>query len=319
MGRSGATSWYARSVLAPAGVVELVHEQSGLEVTGCELVRSLVNDVYALDTTSGGYAFKLYRQVGAPRARSRLEVGWEQQLASELIRAGLAVPAPVTLSGGALVGELLAPEGPRPYALTHWVAGTKPVPPWTDELYRTFGALTGQFHDLAVGLAGGEARTPVDPVEELAATAAEVAGVLGDPDDRELVRARAGWAGQQLDRLTRSGMTSGVRHGDVTLDNVLLTPAGLALHDLDRSGPGWLAADLTGVRQTDHWPAFLAGYRRVRPVTAADVEALPALQVVALVDNLRFHLVDKPQVFGTESRAEGWVERELASLRALRP
>jgi Ser/Thr protein kinase RdoA (MazF antagonist) len=43
-------------------------------------------------------------------------------------------------------GELEAPEGSRPFALTEYAEGTKPQPPASDELYRDFGRLIGRFH-----------------------------------------------------------------------------------------------------------------------------------------------------------------------------
>jgi Ser/Thr protein kinase RdoA (MazF antagonist) len=303
-------------VLAPDAVAALVSEHYGLEVRGCELLRSLVNDVYLVGTSTGRYAFKLYRQEHAPRSRSAAEVGWEQELADALLVAGLSVPPPIQLGDGTAVGRQAAPEGPRPFALTRWVEGNKPVPPFTDELYRAFGALTARFHTAASDLDRAHRRAAPDSVEDLLPTAAEVADHLG-PADGALVREQAERAAADLSRLTGPGMTSGVQHGDVTLDNVLVVTGGLVLHDFDRAGAGWLAADLTGVRGTEQWPAFLDGYHQHRRLTAADLEAIAALQVVGLIANLRFHLVDKAASFGTETRGDGWVQRELGSLREL--
>jgi hypothetical protein len=36
---------------------------------------------------------------------------------------------------------------------------------------------------------------------------------------------------------------------------------------------------------------------------------------VGLIENLRFHLVTKPQWRGTQSLAEGWLDEVLADLR----
>jgi Ser/Thr protein kinase RdoA (MazF antagonist) len=305
-------------VLAADAVRELVADAFGIASTGCHLVRSLVNDVYAVDTPDGRYAFKLYRTSEDPRARSLEEVAWEQELAVELLGGGLTVPAPVPLTNGDLVGRLDAPEGARPYALTTWVAGSKPQPPNSDDLYRAFGTLTARFHEVAGRMVSRHARSPLEPVDGIGAVAQEVAEQLDGPD-RELVLTCAGEAVQRLGQMVDAGMTWGVRHGDVTLDNLHVTDAGLALHDFDRSGPGWLIADLTGVQATPHWEAFLSGYQKRRSVTEPDLAALPALQAAGLIANLQFHLVDKPRIFGSESRGEGWVERELASLRDLKP
>jgi Ser/Thr protein kinase RdoA (MazF antagonist) len=310
------SSPYARSVLAAEAVRGLVADAFGIEATGCHLVRSLVNEVYAVETAGGRYAFKLYRTWDDPRARSLAEVVWEQELAVALLDGGLTVPAPVPLTNGDLAGRLDAPEGPRPYALTTWVAGTKPQPPYSDDLYRSFGALTARFHEVAGGYVSRHDRSPLEPVDSIGPVAQEVAEQL-EGDDRQLVLTRAGEAVQRLERLVETGMTWGVRHGDVTLDNLHTIGAGLALHDFDRSGPGWLVADLTGVQSTPHWDAFLNGYQQLRALTEPDLAALPALQAAGLIANLQFHLIDKPRIFGSESRGEGWVERELVSLRGL--
>lgn len=295
--------------------MELVGGHYGLEVTGCELFRSLVNDVYEIDAGADRFAFKLYQQSSAERARSADEVAWEQELVRELRRTGFGAPRPVALLNGDSVGQLSAPEGPRPFALTEWVEGGKPSPPWSGDLYRDFGSLIARFHSAAEWFTSERNRRPIDPPAALNQAVEEVVLRLPRVEDQRLVAARAGLATRQLGSLAEADMTWGVRHGDVTLDNVHRVGGDLVLHDFDRSGPGWLAADLTGVRATVHWPAFLDGYLGLRSLSSADLAALPWLRIADLISNLRFHLVDKSLIRGVESRSEGWVERELASLR----
>jgi hypothetical protein len=69
------------------------------------------------------------------------------------------------------------------------------------------------------------------------------------------------------------------------------------------------------VHATGHWHAFAAGYAAERPLP--DPEVIPWLEVCALIGNLRFHLVEKPQYRGLESVSEGWADRELARLGEL--
>jgi len=80
-------------------------------------------------------------------------------------------------------------------------------------------------------------------------------------------------------------------------------------------GPGWLAADLTGVQATEHWQAFAAGYTAEHPLP--DLSVIPWLEVCQLIGNLCFHLVEKPQYRGLESLAEGWADRALARVGEL--
>jgi Ser/Thr protein kinase RdoA (MazF antagonist) len=107
----------------------------------------------------------------------------------------------------------------------------------------------------------------------------------------------------------------GICHGDVSLDNLLVAGNGLALYDFDLAGVGYLASDFTGVASTPYWHAFKAGYTTHRPIPAEDEAAIPYLGVAGRISNLHFHLVDKPLIRGTESRTEGWADRELTGLR----
>jgi Ser/Thr protein kinase RdoA (MazF antagonist) len=185
------SSWL-RSLPTAEAVGALAGARYGLKLRSCVLLRSLVNEVYRIDTDDRRYAFKLYRHGGW----STDEVAWEQDLVAHVIAGGVACAAPVPMLDGRLCGELEAPE------------------------------------DRVIALAD---------------------------------RARQELSAREL--------SLGIRHGDVTLDNVHRTGAGLVLHDFDLAGPGWLAADLTGVHAAQHWHAFAAGY--------SAVHALPDLSIVS--------------------------------------
>lgn len=134
------------------------------------------------------------------------------------------------------------------------------------------------------------------------------------PDRRRLVTATAAAARAELDRLAGQGLRWGVRHGDPSLDNLHLDADGLHWYDLDLAGPGWQVEDLTGAMSTAFAGPFLAGYTAVRTLPAVETEALGWLGLLATIDNLKFHLVDKPGVLGTASLAEGWVDRGFEQL-----
>jgi Ser/Thr protein kinase RdoA (MazF antagonist) len=282
-------------------------ERYGLTVRSCVLLRSLNNEVYRVVAGDRRYAFKLYRHGG----RSAGEVAWEQDLVAYVIGRGIPCAAPVPLLDGSLCGEMDAPEGPRPFALSRWVEGTKPQPPAGDELFRDFGRLTGRFHVAGAGFRSGYPRR-----------AASLSGMLDEPLraitphlDGDHAGRVAALAARAREQLSARELARGIRHGDVTLDNIHRTGRGLVLHDFDRAGPGWLAADLTGVHATGHWQAFADGYAAERPLP--DPEVIPWLEVCALIGNLRFHLIEKPRYRGLESVSEGWADRELARLGEL--
>lgn len=280
----------ARSLLSPEALAAMVGRAYRLgPVRSCTLLRSLVNDVYALATDDGRYVLKVYghgwRMAG--------EVTWEVELLARLLDKGLAAPAALPRADGDTVGLLAALEGPRAAVLFAWAEGERPAAP-SAELYGAFGAA------LAVLLPRLAAR----------------------PDDRAFVADLAARAGQRIAALAGRGLDWGVCHGDVTLDNLHVAPDGrLTRYDFDSAAPGWRAADPYGVMtwlvrgRPEFWAAFLAGYRSVRPLGEADLVALPWFVPVQALDNLRWHLSDVLALRGVASLDDGELDAELAALR----
>ncbi|MEV8374252.1 phosphotransferase [Kribbella sp. NPDC056861] len=287
-----------RSLPDPQALRARLSETYALDFTGCTLLRSLVNDVYELTTPADRYVLKLYRAGG----RSAAEIRWETGLSRHLTQAGVPAPVPVALADGTDVGLLDAPEGDRPFVLLEHLTGTKPQPPFDDELYRAFGELMACFHTATDDLQTSR-KQPGPDWENLQVPAEEnLLRALGDAVRNHLT--------QYSDALSK-----GVCHGDVSLDNLLAGPDGLSIHDFDLAGTGYRAADFTGVASTPYWPSFRAGYEALRPIPAADLAAIPYLAVAGSLTNLHFHLVDKPLIRGTESIHEGWAQAELDGLR----
>jgi Ser/Thr protein kinase RdoA (MazF antagonist) len=285
-----------RSIVDPVALAALAAREYGLDVTGCVLLRSLVNDVYRLETPAGPRVLKLYRA-------GHGSAGWEVALAA-YVGAGVAQGVP--LKDGRAAGLLPAAEGPRAFTLWEWVPGGKPPKPRTDELYHRFGVATAEFHEASTGFEGPPAvdvRTLVD----------DVLARVPDPADRSLIARLAAEAGR---RVAGDDLERGICHGDVTLDNIHVAGDRIIFFDLDRAALGHRAADLSPVASTPQSPAFLAGYRTVRGFPAAAQAALPWLNILLRIDYLHFHLYAKPAMRGTESLTEGWVDENLTALRA---
>jgi Ser/Thr protein kinase RdoA (MazF antagonist) len=292
-----------RSLLAPDDIAALVTDVYRVPATGAVLLRSLKNDVYRVDTARGPLVLKLYAT-----DRPLAGVVWEVRLAAHL---GERVPQGVPLPDGQPAGALDAPEGARAYALWEWAPGSPPPAPATDRLAGRFGRAVASFHS-AADAGAPPAPRGTDLGELLGPTLHRVRAAVA-PADRELLDL---FGAALPERLGAADLDRGICHGDVSLDNVHLDGDRLVLYDLDLAGVGWRAADLTGVASTPSWPAFLAGYREVRPFGGADLAALPWFRVLGLIANLHFHLVEKPMLRGIDSIREGWADRELASLRA---
>lgn len=304
---------WLRSLPESGEVTDLVRSAYAVNVTGCSLARSLVNDVYLVTTPDERFALKVYQHGG----RSVEEAAWEHDLAHS-IAARVDVARPIALADGRPVGEVTYPEGPRAFAMSAWVEGRKPQPPFTDELYHDFGGSIALFHSAADGFSSLQRRPHFDVESDLDEPLGEVLDQLADkPADRDLIGELGAYTRDHLVGFGEQGVDWGVCHGDVSLDNIHLTDRGVVLHDFDRAREGWRGGDLTGVSATPHWDAFVAGYRERREIRPVDLESVPWLRVTDLIANLRFHLVLKPATHGTESLTEGWVDRELNSLRDL--
>ncbi|TCC37231.1 phosphotransferase enzyme family protein [Kribbella sindirgiensis] len=295
-----------RSLPDPEALAAELGRRYGLGFTSCVLLRSLVNDVYEVATDDARYILKLYRYGG----RGPDEIRWETGLSEHLRAAGVLAPPVLPLPSGDTVGVLETPEGPRPFTLLGYVEGSKPRPPFTDALYADFGRQLAAFHDAADNYTSPYYRPPADLVHRLERPLEEILAV--DDAEENLLRSLAGAVRNNLAQYSKAGTC----HGDVTLDNVLLTNQGLLLLDFDLAAVGPPAADFGGVATTPHWNAFKSAYAAHRPITSEDEAAIPYLQVAGSIFNLYFHLVDKPRWRGGESRDEGWAAAELDGLRA---
>jgi len=297
------TRRWLRSLPTVETVLQLVRENYPIEPLDAVLVRPFVNDVYRVTSREGSYALKIY---GAGRFTAD-EIRWEQQLVRHLVDQSLAVAQTVDLRNGDCVGMLTAPEGVRPYALTDWLPGKKPQPPWTNDLYRRVGTNLARLHQ---ALDSFRSDLPRRPIRSGTEPEQLITALADDPPRQQFVLEAATAARTELERLAPSGLRWAIRHGDYSLDNVHVDDAGeLSVYDFDLAGPGWQVEDLAGALTTDFADTFLAAYTAVRPLSTADLEALPWLGIVAAIDNLHFHLVRKPRTHGTASLAEGWVDR----------
>jgi Ser/Thr protein kinase RdoA (MazF antagonist) len=171
----------------------------GLDVTGCRLLRSFVNDVYAIVTPGRRYLLKVYRH----GYWSPDEVAWELDLTRHLLCSGVPVPNVVPLADGRLAGVIDAPEGQRPYALTAFVeSGAKARKPFAAGLYREFGAVIAAFHTAGDSFITTYPRRPFDLtatlIEPLGRVLAELAA---QPEDRAVIQALGDEAQRRLEAL----------------------------------------------------------------------------------------------------------------------
>src|SRR6185312_14874120 len=149
----------AYSILAPDALLAEVNRNYGIEpLVDCALLRSYVNDVYILHGAETAYVLKVYRAGW----RSWSEIAFELDVLTHLTAKGVAVAPPLPRRDSQLIGTLSAPEGTRYIVLFPYAAGVKPTPPFTPQLYYSFGSATARMYNALDDFTSPHARIPLD-------------------------------------------------------------------------------------------------------------------------------------------------------------
>lgn len=275
------------SVISPNAIQQFVEQNYDCgNVTGCSLLRAYVNDVYALQTSSRSgrnrLVFKVYRRDW----RNEADVEWDVAVQEHLSQAGLPTSEPMSLRDGSAVARLIAPEGVRAGVLFAELAGAKPTPPFTDELYFHHGVSLAKLHT-------GLDSYPISPnartYDEEFLTHRSLAIVEETLGASSTGVSRLRDVAKQLhERLIDLDEPAdwGICHGDPTMDNIhVLLDGRHAFFDFDLAGYCWRALDLSGIfhwagwdpAARSFWTAFLEGYRSTRTFSESDVALLPVM------------------------------------------
>jgi Ser/Thr protein kinase RdoA (MazF antagonist) len=269
------------------------------------LLAHLFNTTFRVDTATGQrYVLRIHR-AGAPTVESvGSELAWLAALRRD---TPLEVPAPVPTRGGALLTVASTPGVPDPHicVLFRWLPGHLLRHGLTPRHMERVGVLMAQLQNHAAhwdrppGFTRGRVDWPVamgrtlpDPYGPEVVTYIEtlVAGTLSAAEAAPVtealarVRAAAQALGQGPDAF-------GLIHADLHYGNLLFARDTVRAIDFDDCGFGFRLFDfgvmLSAVLDWPDYPALraalLAGYRRVRPLSAeheAHLDAFIALRVV---------------------------------------
>ena len=245
-----------------------------------------INSNYAIETERGPWFVRVNE------GKAEADVAWEAQLVAALAAGGVVTPPPVV----ARDGRPYAPLG----ATGKWVS----VFPWragghlgpaeiTAEIAGEFGAALASLHRTGLDLPVGWRRSSIYDHAHLVARHAGFAA-SGDPAlARAIEVLREELAAASAASPVRDRAAHGMIHGDLFRDNVLWHAGRLvAILDFEQASGGSFAYDLavclndwcwqpageapntSGAVRIDLAAALIAGYQRVRPLTAADREAL---------------------------------------------
>ena len=232
-----------------------------------------INSNYELVTTRGRFFLRINE------GKREADVAWEAALVTALAAAGVATPPPLVARATNLPYA--------PFSDGKWVS----VFPWRDGHHvsavtaahaRAFGGALAELHVAGLALPFSWRRPSIYDHDHIVARFESFAQTR----DRELAHAIA-ILGEEL-AIARDAMpiraraTQGIIHGDLFRDNVLWQAERIAaILDFEQASGGSLAYDLAVCINDWCYPALdlarslVAGYEHVRPLPAADREALP--------------------------------------------
>lgn len=272
------------------GEPELADIAGGFELGAVRGMRAIaagtINSNFAVETERGAWFVRVNE------GKSLADVAWEAQLVAALAAGGVVTPPPV-----------LARDG-RPYAPLGATGKWVSVFPWRGGRHLDpaeitaggageFGAALASLHRTGLTLPADWRRRSIYDHDHLVARYARFAA-SGDPElSRAIEILREELAAASAATSVRDRATHGIIHGDLFRDNVLWEAGRLvAILDFEQASGGSLAYDLAvclndwcwrpsgqspgpaGAVRIDLAAELLAGYQSVRPLTAADREAL---------------------------------------------
>ncbi|MEO0485456.1 MAG: phosphotransferase [Pseudomonadota bacterium] len=242
-----------------------------------KLIAERENVVYEATIDGQRLALRLHRAGYQSRAAIESELTWTARLAE----VGFPCARPTPMPTGAL---LLPLDDGRHASAVSWIDGRE-IGDSLDDPNLPDTALSALFHAIGALLAALHSATDAVETSDLTRPAWDAEALLGpDPlwgrfwenpsltaDEADLLKRTKSAAYETL--LAMESPDAGLIHADALQENILETPAGLALIDFDDAGFGYRAYDL-GVAMVQHYDdpqrammeeALLAGYATLRP------------------------------------------------------
>ncbi len=270
-------------VFTQLGGAELAEVATAFELGAVQshhtIAAGTINSNFSVETVRGRWFVRVNE------GKAEADVAWEARLVAALAGGGVVTPPPMLAQDGRPYAPLASERGKWvsvfPWRSGHHLAPTEVTLERADQL----GAQLAQLHLVGLELPMGWRRGSIYDHDHLVARFARFQSNC----DPALAHAIA-VVGEELATASeaasiRRRATQGIIHGDLFRDNVLWDAGQVtAILDFEQASAGSLAYDLaicindwcwTGAPELSLVRALLAGYQRVRPLTAYDREALP--------------------------------------------
>jgi Ser/Thr protein kinase RdoA (MazF antagonist) len=289
------------STLSPTALAFLIVERYSISDPRCELILRGVGDTYLVESATDRYILRAYRS----SHRSLPQIRAEMEMLLALRRADVPAAYPIADLAGNEILTVEAVEGTRHLVLFNYAPG-QPVAKLNEGQLRTLGHQMARFHAVSSTITLSDKRWNFDfgttlfgPIDMLKHAFRE------DPEGYAWVQEAAGKAEKALNELGALQFAAGYCHFDFLPKNFHFEGDSLTFFDFDFLGYGWLVNDIMTFwqhlcldvhfgRMKQHeadeaYGVFLGAYREVRPLSAAELKAVPFLSLGWWLFYMGFH------------------------------
>ena len=296
------------STLSAKALGEFIAKQYGLPPVSCRLLVRNVSDTYLLSGKGEGkdqrtqYIFKIYRDAH----RKLDEIRGEIELLELLKKNNIGVAAPIPDTTGNTIQQFHAAEGLRNGVLFEFAKGRAILLP-NDNQLALIGRELAKMHNTTANHTLHYPRITYDGYTTLERPLQVIAARFADlPEEYNYLQKLAAQTANALQALNLAGFSYGICHYDYMPKNFHLDENDrLTIFDFDWAGYGYLANDLmilcfqyffvTQVNMITREEAdrcltlILKGYSQLRPISPAELAAIPHLGSMFLIFGLGFY------------------------------
>jgi Ser/Thr protein kinase RdoA (MazF antagonist) len=305
----------AQTPEAEAAVAQAWPHYALVAPTICGPTQVGLNDHHLVTTPEGQYVLRVYRRGW----RTADDIAYELAVLLHLDARGVPVCAPIAGRDGRHHCTISDEEGPRTAVVFPCAPG--PAPEIADMgAVRTCGRLPALIHKHTDGFTCDHQRFRLDLDHLVTQPQTTILRHLGRrPSDAAFVQAAARGLRAGLEARI-DGLEWGFCHGDFHGGNARLGPDGtLRVFDFDCGGPGWRAYDLSVCRlycaEEPQWEAFCGGYREVRALPEAALEAIPWFIVTRQVWRMALFAESSSRLTGSAVN-DAFLDEHVGILRA---
>jgi Ser/Thr protein kinase RdoA (MazF antagonist) len=277
------------SLLSAESLNAHISASYGLKNSTCKLLLHNVSDTYVLQDDAAKYIFKIYRD--AHRKLSEIES--EVELLNYLKANGAQVSYPIADLQGKQIQAFNAAEGTR-YGVLFTFAEGKVVYDMSEAQLLNLGKQMAKVHLLTSAIELQHPRKEYNVNTIIHQPLQTVAPAFADlPDEYNYLLTTGQLIAAKINAIDTRQFSYGYCHYDFLPKNFHQTDTGLTFFDFDFAGKGLLANDLATLyihyflevlnnklsqQQADEqFAIFVKGYRSVKPLSDAELAAIPYL------------------------------------------